>query len=153
MSAHSGVNPAGDMSVQQSRKRHNKSEDDQEALGGGGKILKKSASIDTAAAHRQLVLEFVVGGLNPLSVVDEPHFKAIMHGFAEDVTLTLPGRSTISTLVGEKVATAKTRLKEMLRGQSVSLTCEMSSTSWDQLETPIMGIVTAHWIDADWELV
>ena len=152
MSAHDGGNPAGDMSIQRSRKRP-KSEDDRDASGGGGKLLKKSASTDTAAEHNHLVLEFIVGGLNPLGVVDEAHFKAMMHGFAEDGNLTLPGRSTISNLVDEKVAKAKTGLKEMLRGQAVSLTCEMSSTSWDQLETPVMGVVTAHWIDADWELV
>lgn len=150
MSAHGGANAAGEVSAQQSRKRV-KLENDQEASGSGAKILKKSASTDPAAAHRQLVLEFVVGGLNPLGDVDEPHFKAMMHGFAKDDNLTLPDRSSISALVDERVTMTKKRLKEMLRGQAVSLACN-TWTSWDQTETTMMAL-TAHWIDADWELV
>ncbi|CAN0152245.1 unnamed protein product, partial [Laminaria digitata] len=107
---------------------------------------------DPAAEHRQLLLKFVVGGLIPLSTVDEPHFKAMVQGFAGDGgNLTLPERGAISVLVDEKVAEAKKGLKEILRGQAASLTCD-SWTSGDLAGGTMMG-VTAHWIDEDWELV
>lgn len=124
------------------------SEDGQGSGSGGEKVLKKSESTDPAAAHKQLILDYVVEGLNPLDFVDDPHFRAMLRGFAEDNTLVLPDRGAISALVGEKVATAKIRLKDMVRGEAVSLTCR----SWMPGGETTMMAVTAHWVDADWEL-
>lgn len=130
-----------------------KEDDDDDGRKGSGLVggtLKHAGAADQATAeHRRLVLGFIVGGLQPLSVVDEPCFKLMLSGLARNNDLAIPGRGSMSALVGEKATAARERLKQMLAGQAVSLTCD-GWTSDHCDEVPMMR-VTAHWIDEKWD--
>lgn len=98
--------------------------------------------------HRRLVLGFIIGGHKPLSVVDEPEFKSMIRGFANRPNLSIPTRASVTELLTDKAIVARVKLKGMVKGQQLSLTCD-GWTSGNEI--PMMA-VTGHWIDDNWEM-
>ncbi|CAN0288857.1 unnamed protein product, partial [Scytosiphon promiscuus] len=124
------------------------------ALASTAKVTGKDGGImkyvtkDEAGVHSRLILGFIVGGHKAMSVVEEEHFAIMLRGFARRPNLVIPCRRTVSTLLAETAIVARIGLKELVRDQKVSLTCD----GWTLgNEIPMMA-VTAHWINKDWEL-
>ena len=113
------------------------------------KIGIKRKKDDTGSAlHSRLILGFIVGGYQSLDVVEEEQYRVMMRGFTNKPNMRIPCRKTMEMLVANTAIEAKGKLKEMVAGELLSLSCECW-TSGRQMR--MMG-VTGHWIDKNWVL-
>ena len=84
-----------------------------------------------------------------VSVVNEDGFKTMVRGFTKRPSLQIPCRKTMAKPATHTAVVAREKLKAMLHGEDLCLTCH----SW----TPGNGLsmlgVTGHWTDNDWKLV
>lgn len=105
---------------------------------------------DTAAAriHARLVLGFVVGAYESLDVVEQEHYRIMMRGFTNKPNLKIPCRKTMENLLTNTAMEAKEKLKGMVAGERVSLSCECWTSGGG---VPMMS-VTGHWVDKAWVL-
>ena len=115
--------------------------------GGVTSFMKRN---DTAGArvHARLILGFIVGAYESLDVVEEEQYRVMMRGFTNKPNLKIPCRKTIENLLCNTAMEAKEKLKGMVAGEMVSLSCECWTSGGGM---PMMS-VTGHWVNKAWVL-
>jgi len=95
---------------------------------------------------RRAIAEFVIINEQPFKVVDGEGFKRLMSIVVPN--FELPSRLTIARQCLKIYHEEKEKLKKHIQNQHVCLT----SDTWTSLQNLTYMVITAHWIDDNWNL-
>ena len=95
------------------------------------------------AAVDDLIINYIVDEVRPLSTVEKPSFRAIIHGLSP--THTVMCRKTLTKKLGDKHKALLFDIKQQVIGQPAVCT---TTDIWSCMRKSYIGL-TAHWITDD----
>lgn len=103
-------------------------------------VFRTSSTLDQAKFD-QLILNYVVNGMRPLSTVEDPDFRNLF--IKMDFGVSIMSRRTLGRKLDDMYLDINSKVKETIKFQNYVCT---TADIWSSKSRSFMG-VTAHWID------